>query len=49
MSEVDVPVTVTWPALYPVHGDWLMELKMVNEKLAVAKTRVHGDRPVTVI
>jgi len=49
MSEANIPVTVTWPTLHPTRSDWLVEPKVVNEGLVVARTLVSGEAPSSVV
>jgi len=43
MSEADVPVTVTWPTLHPVRGDWLVEAGTAGGELTAHNGQNFGQ------
>jgi len=43
MTQVEIPVKVTWPTLKPEESDWIVEPTALKEGLIVARTLVSGE------
>jgi len=43
MTQVEIPVKVTWPTLKPEESDWIVEPTVLKEGLIVARTLVSGE------
>jgi len=43
MTQVEIPVKVTWPTLKPEESDWIVEPTALKKGLIVARTLVSGE------